>query len=95
MNSAGGSRIITVTNHSKKKKKSIPVTLEAVKVTGPFVLTSDHCSGTILPIKGSTCQITVAFKPTAMGKVKGKVTIMDNARKDPQTVKLRGNGTSQ
>ena len=88
------SRIITVTNHTKRKRP-IPVTLENVRVTGPFVITSDLCSGVILPIRGSSCQVTVALKPAAVGKAKGVLFVTDNARKDPQKVKLFGAGTSQ
>lgn len=88
------SQIITVTNHTRRKGP-IPVTLENVQISGPFVITSDHCSGVVLPIRGSTCQIDVALKPSAIGKVKGTLVVSDNARKDPQKVKLRGEGTSQ
>lgn len=91
MDTAGPSHIITVTNRSKKKR-SIAVTVEGTKDLGPFVIVTDHCSGTVLPIRGSSCQITVAFQPTALGKVKGTITIIDNARKDPQKVRLRGFG---
>ncbi len=94
IDTAGPSHIITVTNRSKKKK-SIAVTVEGTKDLGPFVIVTDHCSGTVLPIRGSSCQITLAFQPTAIGKVTGTITIMDNARKDPQKVKLRGFGMNQ
>jgi len=94
MNTAGGSQIITVTNRSKKKR-SIAVTMEGTKNLGPFVITSDHCTGTVLPFRGSSCQVTVAFQPNALGKVAGNITVMDNARKDPQKVKLLGFGMNQ
>ena len=94
MNTAGASQIVTVTNRSKKKR-SIAVTMEGTKGLGPFVITTDHCTGTVLPFRGSSCQITVAFQPNALGKVGGTITIMDNARKDPQKVKLLGFGMNQ
>jgi hypothetical protein len=94
MNTAGESRIVTVTNRSKKKR-SIAVTMEGTKGLGPFIITTDHCTGTVLPFRGSSCQITVAFQPSALGKLGGAITIRDNARKDPQKVKLLGFGMNQ
>jgi hypothetical protein len=94
MTTVSSSRIITVTNRSKKKR-SIAVTMEGTDGQGPFIITTDHCTGTVLPFRGSTCQVTVAFQPNALGKTNGTITITDNARKDPQKVKLRGFGMNQ
>ncbi|HEV2170677.1 MAG TPA: choice-of-anchor D domain-containing protein, partial [Candidatus Binatus sp.] len=94
MTTVSSSRIITVTNRSKKKR-AIAVTMEGISGQGPFVITTDHCTGTVLPFRGSTCQVTVAFQPNALGKMNGTLTITDNARKDPQKVKLRGFGMNQ
>ena len=46
-------------------------------------------------LQGFQLQVTVAFQPNGLGKVAGTITIMDNARKDPQKVKLLGFGMNQ
>src|SRR5205807_10386891 len=41
---------------------------------------------------GAECTITVAFKPTAVGRREGSVTITDNAPGSPHVITLTGEG---
>jgi Abnormal spindle-like microcephaly-assoc'd, ASPM-SPD-2-Hydin len=56
----------------------------------PFSVPSQNCLGTLAG--GASCQITVAFKPTASGPVSGVLQIADTASGSPQSVTLNGTG---
>ncbi len=57
-----------------------------------FVVVSSTCTGTIAA--ATSCQITVAFKPSALGERGGAITILSNGAGNPQSVTLSGTGTS-
>jgi len=56
----------------------------------PFSVPSQNCLGTLAG--GASCQITVAFTPTASGTVNGALQITDTASGSPHTVSLSGTG---
>jgi hypothetical protein len=56
----------------------------------PFSVPSQNCVGTLAG--GASCQITVAFQPTARGPVSGVLQIMDTASGSPHSVSLNGTG---
>ena len=58
----------------------------------PFNVPSQNCLGTLAG--GASCQITVAFKPTASGPVSGVLQITDTASGSPQSVTLNGTGVA-
>ena len=55
----------------------------------PFIAT-DGCEAALAP--GAKCTIGVTFEPTAVGVQKGTLVIFDNAKHEPQMVKLKGKG---
>jgi hypothetical protein len=61
-----------------------------IAATGPFTQTN-NCGSTVNP--GSSCTLTVTFRPTKAGSVTGALSITDNAPLSPQRVSLKGTGT--
>lgn len=62
-----------------------------VAITGDYAQSYSGCSA-IAP--GTSCQISVTFKPTALGSRAGSLTVTSNGIGSPQTVALAGNGVS-
>ena len=76
---------ITVENYG-----NATLTLTNVAVTGPFIISANTC-GTSLTA-GSTCTISVEFKPTVTGAATGDLVLTDNAGDSPQMAALSGTG---
>ena len=64
--------------------------IAAISYPNPFSVPSTNCLGTLAG--GASCQITVAFKPTASGPVSGVLQINDTASGSPHSVPLSGAG---
>jgi hypothetical protein len=62
-----------------------------IAASGPFIQTN-NCGSTVNP--GASCALSVTFKPTTIGPLTGSISITDNAPGSPQTVTLKGTGTS-
>jgi hypothetical protein len=77
---------VTVENYG-----NATLTITSVTPSASFVVSANTC-GTSLAA-GSTCTISVEFKPTATGAVAGTLDIVDNAGDSLQTVTLSGTGT--
>jgi hypothetical protein len=81
---------VTVTNTG-----SAPLPIGTATVGGPsptsFVKTADGCSNTNVPAGGS-CQVSMAFAPTAVGNVTASLSIPDNSPTTPHVVTLTGSG---
>ena len=58
----------------------------------PFSVPGQNCLGTLAG--GASCQISVAFKPTASGPVSGVLQITDTASGSPHSVQLSGTGVA-
>jgi hypothetical protein len=67
-----------------------PLTISSIAVSGPFAQT--HTCGTGL-IVGSTCVISIVYKPSQIGQQVGILTILDNSTSKPQTMTVSGIGT--
>ncbi len=67
----------------------LKITKGAIK--GPFGETT-NCGATVNP--GSSCTISVTFKPTTIGTASGSISITDNAPSSPQQISLQGTGTN-
>jgi hypothetical protein len=67
------------------------LTLTSLATTGDFMRTH-VCETTLAP--GTGCQISVVFSPTAPGQRSGSLTLANNSSTSPQTISLRGVGTS-
>jgi hypothetical protein len=65
------------------------VTISNVESNGPFP-ESNGCPSTLTA--GSSCQISVQFKPSARGPAHGTLSVADDAKSSPQKVDLSGEG---
>lgn len=63
----------------------------AVTGPGPFTITGDHCSGTLVPA-GGHCLISTVYRPTATGTAGASVTIRDSSSVSSHVVTLTGSG---
>jgi FG-GAP-like repeat/Abnormal spindle-like microcephaly-assoc'd, ASPM-SPD-2-Hydin/Cep192 domain 4/HYDIN/CFA65/VesB-like, Ig-like domain len=75
---------VTVTNTGPG-----PSLVTDLSASGDFSQTN-NCLGTLAA--SSSCQVNVAFKPTAMGTRTGGIEISDDADGSPQAISLTGNG---
>jgi FG-GAP-like repeat/Abnormal spindle-like microcephaly-assoc'd, ASPM-SPD-2-Hydin/FG-GAP repeat len=66
-----------------------PLQISSISISGPFAQT--NTCGEVLDV-GSSCTISVTFKPVAAGSQKGSLSIVDNAAVKPQTISLTGVG---
>jgi hypothetical protein len=80
---------VTITN----LKGSFPlmVTMAAPGVSANYMVAGNNCPTTLLP--GNSCTLMITFNPTGQGSAPGTLTINDNAVKNPQALKLSGQGT--
>jgi hypothetical protein len=80
---------ITVTNSGTA---ALTWVSPAVSITGSSSFTQTNTCTANLAIKG-TCTITVAFKPSGIGRLTATISLADNASGSPQTVGLSGTGS--
>jgi hypothetical protein len=82
---------ITLTNTG-----AATLTLSNVAITGPdasdFAEKTNTCGPTLAP--NDSCQVSVAFTPTAAGSRSAAVSLTDDAPRSPQTVGLAGTGAT-
>jgi len=81
-------QFVTLTNESN----TFAIPLTTIRVTLPFIKVSTTCAAGISA--GSNCQVGIAFKPTAAGKVhlsKG-LTVTGTFQGGSKTYELRGTG---
>ena len=81
--STSASQAITLTN-----KATTTLKITTVAASGDYAET-DTCAGKSIAA-GKTCAITVTFKPTAAGTIKGAISVADAATTTPQVVALTG-----
>jgi hypothetical protein len=76
-----------------KKHPGTEVQIELISDPGVFAQTN-NCpiwpAGSLAA--GASCTISVTFTPSAAGRQTATLTITDNARHSPQTVRLSGTG---
>ena len=65
----------------------------AATTTGDFVITSNTCTGAVVPV-GGTCRIAVAFTPTATGTRTGTLSLTTNSIRGTLNVSLVGAGVA-
>ena len=78
-------QVVNLTNYGNQ-------TLTLAITLGGTSFTQTNTCGVSLPA-GSTCRITVAFRPQSSGVLTDTITITDNAWNSPQTISLTGTGT--
>ena len=66
-----------------------PLKITAIKATTQY--TQTNTCGSTLTV-GSSCVVSVTFKPTGVGQHNGSLSIQDNAAAKPQVVVLRASG---
>jgi YVTN family beta-propeller protein len=85
-------RTLTLTNTGNG-----PLRILSSQITGPaandFKLSTDTCSGQIVPASG-TCAATITFTPAAVGGRSAQLAFSDNASGSPHTISLSGSGTN-
>ena len=81
--SSSAAQTVTVTNSGTSA-----ASVSGVTATGDFSQTN-NCSSVAT---GSSCTVTVTFKPTASGTRTGTLTVTSNANNSPTTVSLTGSG---
>jgi phospholipase C len=80
-------RKITIANDQTKT-----LTLTSETATAPFVISANTC-GTTLTV-GSSCVVTLNFKPTTAGVQTGSLTVVDSGTTSPEKVALTGIGSN-
>jgi len=85
VNTTSQKQNVIVTNNGNQV-----LNISNISVTGDFKETTT--CGSTLPA-GSSCTVSIAFRPKAAGVLTGTLTITDNAANSPQTVSLTGTGT--
>jgi len=84
---ASAGQAITLSNTGSAELRIV-----GIAVASPFTQTNT-CGSSLAA--GATCSINVAFAPTAEGDFTGDVSVTDNAKGSPQTVRLSGTGVGQ
>src|SRR5260370_38536573 len=88
-----GSQVVTTTTAMQPVVLSNPtkkdLIVSGLTITGDFSIGANSCL--VLPA-GQTCNIYLAFAPTASGLRTGMLSINDDANDSPQKVKLSGTG---
>jgi hypothetical protein len=64
--------------------------ISGISISGDFIVQSNACAATLS--SGASCNVGVAFQPTAKGARKGALLFGDGALGSPQTVSLSGRG---
>ena len=82
---ASGAQTLTLTDTG-----SASLAITGITVSGDFAETNS-CGGSVAI--GTSCVISVTFKPTATGTRTGIVSIADNTSGSPQTISLTGTGS--
>jgi hypothetical protein len=70
---------------------AVAVTFTSVVSSGDFAITAKTCGARLA--SGSSCTVSVAFHPTAIGTRNGMLTLTDSASGNPQKISLTGTGT--
>jgi hypothetical protein len=85
-----GTATASLANVGNASLSSISVSITGTN-SGDFSLSSDGCTGVILPVN-STCLITVAFTPKAQGARTATLSVADSVSGSPQVSTLTGSG---
>jgi hypothetical protein len=77
---------------SLSNQGTLSLSIGSIQINGDFAQTN-HCAATLTA--GSSCTLSVTFRPTVAGSRSGAITIADNAAPTSQTVLLSGTGAGQ
>jgi archaellum component FlaF (FlaF/FlaG flagellin family) len=85
LNTTSAAQSVTLTNTG-----AATLSISSVTVRGPF--SSTNTCGPSLAA-GASCDFSVMFKPAAVGKTNGLISVVDGASLKPQVIELFGAGT--
>jgi len=89
-------RVLGITSASKnvvlRNTGTTKLAISSIVASGDFTIPANTCGSSLAP--QTSCTISVAFKPTAVGTRTGTLTINDDASGSPHTVSLSGIGTA-
>jgi hypothetical protein len=71
-------------------KQSVALTSIVISTTGDFSVSTTTCTASLAA--KTSCKISVVFKPTTTGTLKGTLKVADSAAGSPQTSSLTGTG---
>jgi parallel beta-helix repeat protein/YD repeat-containing protein len=93
---AFGVKVLGSTSASKnvvlRNTGTTTLAISSIVASGDFIIPANSCGSSLAP--QTSCTISVAFKPTAVGARIGTLSINDNASGSPHTVSLSGTGTA-
>jgi YD repeat-containing protein len=75
-----------------KNTGTTALSITSIGPSGDFTIPANMCGSSLSP--QTSCTISVAFQPTAVGTRIGNITINDNATGSPHTVSLTGTATA-
>jgi YD repeat-containing protein len=91
-----GVRVLGITTASEnvvlRNAGTKTLAISSIVASGDFTIPANTCGSSLAP--QTSCTISVAFKPTAVGTRRGTLTINDDASGSPHTVSLSGTGTA-
>jgi hypothetical protein len=93
VNTKSATATVTLTSAGNLTLNIGQVTLSGLN-KGDYTITSENCQFQSLA-PGSTCQVTIGFRPEAVGARIADLTLTDNALNSPQSVSLTGTGVSK
>jgi uncharacterized repeat protein (TIGR03803 family) len=89
-----GNQVIDTTSAAKTvtvaNTGSVTLDISSTTASANFAISAKTCGATLAV--GKNCKVSVTFTPTVLGKVKGTLTLTDNAPNSPQALPLSGTG---
>jgi hypothetical protein len=89
--STTAAQVVTLKNTGTATVKLTSETITGTNATS-FVKSATTCGASLAA--GTSCTVSVEFKPAAAGALTASLSIADNAAGSPQAVKLNGTGTA-
>jgi hypothetical protein len=80
-------KTVTLTNH-----ENVTLDFSSILASAGFAVAGNTCGTSVAA--GATCTVGVTSSPTVTGDATGTLTFTDNAANSPQTVSLKGTGST-
>ena len=85
-------KLVTVTNSGNSSLSVSSAALGGANAAD-YVKSTDACSGVTVAV-GSSCSVSIAFKPSVAGTRTASLAFTDNAANSPQSVSISGTGAT-
>lgn len=89
VNTTSAAQAVTVSNTGTASLNLNPI----ASPTGDYAISANTCGATLA--SGSTCSVSITFRPTATGTRTGALTVVSDAANSPQSANLTGIGQTQ